>query len=72
MSKLLLMEGYQVKELESGNLSNLMIDEPFIDIRFPIDISFNLHDQDDINEIVESFDDKAVEWFKSEFPEYFI
>lgn len=72
MPKLLLMEGYRVKELESGNLSNLMIDAPFVDIRFPIDISFNLLDQDDRNEIEESFDDEAVEWFLSEFSEYFI
>ncbi|EJG0778053.1 hypothetical protein C4G25_RS04320 [Vibrio parahaemolyticus] len=72
MSKLILTEGKQVKDLESGEVAELMIDDPFVDIRTPIDISFYLYNQDDIAEIRKLFDGKAVEWFTLEFPEYFV
>ncbi|ELA6659779.1 hypothetical protein [Vibrio sp. 1727] len=72
MSKLILTEGKQVKDLESGEVGELMIGDPFIDIRTPIDISFYLHNKDDIAEIRELFDGKSVEWFTLEFPEYFL
>ncbi|EME9800763.1 hypothetical protein ACUNB6_000011 [Vibrio alginolyticus] len=72
MPKLILIKGKQVKDLESGYVAELMIGDPFIDIRAPIDISFYLLDQDDIAEIRKLFDNKAVEWFTLKFPEYFL